>query len=188
MWSRTRTWWRAATIRKWRADWRRRAPAQVLARDEQNDLALLKVECTTGHVAVLRAGVEVGEEIAAFGYPLQGRLSAGGNFTFGNVSALAGMRDDSRHVQITAPIQPGNSGGPVVDRAGNVIGVVVSILGAHEKGASQNVSFAINVNVLSAFLSANGLAYLTEASEQPLRNVELAEKVRAMSVLILCER
>ena len=164
------------------------APAQVLARDEQNDLALLKVECATGHVAVLRAGVEVGEEIAAFGYPLQGRLSAGGNFTVGNVSALAGMRDDSRHVQITAPIQPGNSGGPVVDRAGNVIGVVVSILGAHEKGASQNVSFAINVNVLSAFLSANGLAYLTEASEQPLRNVELAEKVRAMSVLILCER
>ena len=162
--------------------------AQVLARDAKNDLALLKVDFATDHVAVLRAGVKVGEEIAAFGYPLQGMLSTGGNFTVGNVSALAGMQNDSRHVQITAPVQPGNSGGPVVDRAGNVVGVVVSGLGMHAKGAAQNVNFAININVLTAFLTSHGVPYLTEAGEHPLGNVELAEKVQSMAVLILCEK
>ena len=164
------------------------AVAQVLARDAKNDLAMLKVDFAPCHVAALRTGVKVGEEIAAFGYPLQGTLSAGGNFTVGNISALAGMQGDSRHLQITAPVQPGNSGGPVVDRAGNVIGVVVSGLGMHSKGAAQNVNFAINMNVLTAFLDSHGVSYATEASEHPLRNVELAEKVQSMSVLILCEK
>ena len=164
------------------------APAQVVARDGANDLALLKVDCLSDHVATLRAGVRVGEEIAAFGYPLQGTLSTGGNFTVGNVSALAGIRNDSRHIQVTAPVQPGNSGGPIVDQCGNVIGVVVSGLGTHGKGAAQNVNFAINVNVLTAFLNSHGILYSTEASEHPLRTVELAEKAQSIAVLILCEK
>ena len=162
-------------------------PAVVLARDTKNDLALLKVDVAAARVAVLRAGVRMGEEIAAFGYPLQGILTTGGNFTLGNVSALAGIQNDSRHVQITAPVQPGNSGGPVVDRSGNVVGVVVSGLRTHAKGAAQNVNFAINVNTLTAFLDAHGVPYLTDASEHPLDNVELAGKVQALSVLIVCE-
>ena len=162
--------------------------AHVLARDARNDLALLKVNVAAEHVAVLRADVKVGEEIAAFGYPLQGMLSTGGNFTLGNVSALSGMQNDSRHVQITAPVQPGNSGGPVVDRAGNVVGVVVAVLMAHARGAAQNVNFAINVNALAGFLASNGVPFLTEASECPLVNIDLAKKTQAMSVLILCER
>jgi S1-C subfamily serine protease len=162
--------------------------AQVLARDAQNDLALLKVDFAPDHVAALRASVKVGEEIAAFGYPLQGTLSTGGNFTTGNISALAGMRNDSRHLQITAPVQPGNSGGPVVDQAGNVIGVVVSGLGMHNKGAAQNVNFAININTLTAFLNSHGVSYVTETSGRPLPNVELAEKVQSIAVLILVEK
>jgi S1-C subfamily serine protease/Holliday junction resolvasome RuvABC ATP-dependent DNA helicase subunit len=163
-------------------------PAQVLARDAANDLALLKVDITSDHVATLRAGVRIGEEIAAFGYPLQGMLAAGGNFTFGNVSALAGFKNDSGLIQISAPIQPGNSGGPVVDQNGNVIGVVVSNLGSHAKGTAQNVNFAIKVNVLTAFLDLHGVPYSTEASKHPLQGVELAEKAQSISVLILCEK
>ena len=138
------------------------------------------------HVACLRTGVKVGEEVAAFGYPLFGRLSSGGNFTLGNVSALSGMRNDSTQLQITAPIQPGNSGGPVVDRAGNLIGVAVSGYAQHEKGAAQNVGFAINISTVMAFLEANGVPYLTETSDATLRTVELADKVRAMTVLVVC--
>ena len=164
------------------------AETQIVARDAKNDLALLKVGFVSEHVARLRSGVKVGEELAAFGFPLFGRLSTGGNFTLGNVSALRGMQNDSRHIQITAPIQPGNSGGPVVDRAGNLIGVAVSGLGAHEQGAAQNVGFAININTLMAFLNAHDVPYLTDTSEDPLRNVELADKARAMSVLVICEK
>ena len=161
--------------------------ARILACDTKLDLALLKVDTRCEQVARLRSGVEVGEEVAAFGYPLLGRLSVGGNFTLGNVSALAGMQNDSSQIQITAPIQPGSSGGPVVDRAGNLIGVAVGGLGAHEKGAAQNIGFAVNISSLAAFLSANDVAYSTETKEEPLRNVALAEKVRAMSVLVVCE-
>jgi S1-C subfamily serine protease/Holliday junction resolvasome RuvABC ATP-dependent DNA helicase subunit len=163
-------------------------PAQVLARDAANDLALLKVEAGSDHVATLRAGIRMGEEIAAFGYPLLDKLSAGGNFTVGNVSALAGFKNDSRHIQISAAIQPGNSGGPVIDQCGNVIGVVVSYLGLHDKGVAQNVNFAININVLTAFLNSHGVPYSTVASEHPLLKFELAQKAQSISVLILCEK
>jgi S1-C subfamily serine protease/Holliday junction resolvasome RuvABC ATP-dependent DNA helicase subunit len=161
--------------------------AQVLAQDAANDLALLKVDFASAHVASLRAGVRIGEEIAAFGYPLLGVLSHEGNFTVGNVSSLAGVKNDSRHIQISAPIQPGNSGGPVVDHGGNVIGVVVSKLG-NIYAAHQNVNFAIKTNVLTAFLDSHGVPYSTVASEQPLQMFELAQKAQAMSVLIVCEK
>jgi S1-C subfamily serine protease/Holliday junction resolvasome RuvABC ATP-dependent DNA helicase subunit len=162
--------------------------AQVLARDAANDLALLKVDFAPDHVASLRAGVRIGEEVAAFGYPLQGTLSTGGNFTVGNVSALAGLKNDSRHIQVSAPVQPGNSGGPVIDRCGNVIGVVVSYFGVHNKGVAQNVNFAIKINVLTTFLDAHGVPYSTAASEHPLQNFELAEQAKSMAVLIVFEK
>ena len=136
----------------------------------------------------MRAGVRRGEQIAAFGYPLQGLLSAGGSFTVGNVSALAGRNNDSRHIQISAPVQWGNSGGPVVDQCGNVIGVVVSGLTKVKQGNTQNVNFAININILTAFLESHGVPYATEASEEPLQMAELAEKAESISALILCQK
>jgi S1-C subfamily serine protease len=159
-----------------------------VARDTANDLALLKVDFASDHVATLRVGVRLGEEIAAFGYPLRGTLSAGGNFTVGNVSALAGLKNHSGQIQISAPVQPGNSGGPVVDQCGNVIGVVVSNLGSHNKGAAQNVNFAISINVLTAFLHSHDIPYSAEISNNSLQIVELAEKVQSISALIICEK
>jgi S1-C subfamily serine protease len=103
---------------------------QVLARDTANDLALLKSDLRPNATVSLRSGVRVGEDIAAFGFPLSGLLSSSGNFTLGNVSSAAGIGDDTRFLQITSPVQPGNSGGPLVDVNGNVVGVVVSKLDA----------------------------------------------------------
>ena len=68
------------------------------------------------------------------------------------------------------------------------MGVVVSGLLTHNKGAAQNVNFAINIGVVTSFLDSHGVPYLTEASEHPLRNVELVERMQAMTVLILVER
>ena len=62
----------------------------------------------------------------AFGYPLSQVLATSGNFTTGIVTALAGIGDDSRFYQISAPVQPGNSCGPLLDENGNLIGVVSS--------------------------------------------------------------
>ncbi|MGI8568125.1 MAG: S1 family peptidase, partial [Methylocella sp.] len=68
--------------------------------------------------------------VAAFGFPLAGLLATSGNFTLGNVTAVAGLGDDTRILQISAPVQPGSSGGPLLDYSGNVVGVVEGKLNA----------------------------------------------------------
>jgi S1-C subfamily serine protease len=166
-------------------------PARVLERDLANDLALLKSELRSKVSASLRVGVRVGEDIEAFGYPLFGLLATGGNFTVGNVSAIAGLRDDTRYLQISAPIQPGNSGGPVLDQSGNVVGMVVSKLdviklAATTEDVAQNVNFAIKSSILENFLDANGVSYATGSVSPPLQRADLAERAKSMAVLIRC--
>jgi S1-C subfamily serine protease len=167
--------------------------ARVLARDGSNDLALIKGDLKPTTAASLRAGVKIGEAIATFGYPLAGLLSTKGNFTTGNISAISGLGDDSRFLQITAPVQPGSSGGPMIDQAGNVVGVVVGKLDAIKLAAAiedvpQNVNFAIKTSVLMNFLDVNGINYATAGAGQTMPSADLAEKARTISVLIECEK
>src|ERR1700730_17779896 len=84
------------------------------------------VEAHPTTFASLRSGVHLGERVALFGFPLAGLLATSGNFTLGNVTAVAGLGDDTRIIQISASVQPGNSGGPLLDYSGNVVGVVES--------------------------------------------------------------
>jgi uncharacterized protein len=101
----------------------------LVANDEKNDLAVVCVmaigEPPTS-IAVFREGapIRAGDSIVALGYPLSGLLSSDANLSVGNVSALAGLRDDSRYLQISAPVQPGNSGGPLLDASGHLVGIV----------------------------------------------------------------
>jgi S1-C subfamily serine protease len=167
--------------------------ARVLATDTANDLALLKGDLMPSRAASLRVGVKVGEEIAAFGYPLVGLLSTSGNFTVGNVSAITGLGDDTRYLQISAPVQPRNSGGPVLDHSGNVVGVVVSKLDAIKvaeatNDVAQNVNFAIKTTVLTNFLDARDVSYSTPGAGQSLQSSDLAERAKSISVLIRCEK
>jgi serine protease Do len=121
--------------------------ARVVARDEKNDLALLATDLHPVQGANWRLSVRQGEDIVVYGFPLTGVLASGGNVVTGNVSALAGIGNDSRFLQISAPIQPGNSGGPLFDRNGNVVGIVVAKLNALGIASAtgdipQNVNFA----------------------------------------------
>ena len=167
--------------------------ARVLATDTANDLALLKGDLMPSRAALLRVGIKVGEGIAAFGYPLVGLLSTSGNFTVGNVSAITGLGDDTRYLQISAPVQPGNSGGPVLDQSGNVVGIVVSKLDAIMVAAkindvAQNVNFAIKATVLTNFLDSSGISYKTADAGQSLPSSDLAERAKSISVLIRCKK
>ena len=99
-------------------------------------------------------------QVIAYGYPLSGLLSSSGNVSTGLIAALAGLRDDVNQMQISAPVQPGNSGGPLVDVSGAVIGVAVSKLNALivaklTDDIPQNINFAIKlpavINLLGAF-------------------------------------
>ena len=136
-----------------------------MARDTTNDLALLKTSGMSASVAGLRISVRLGEPVAAFGFPLAALLSSAGNFTRGDVTALSGLGDDTRFFQISVPVQPGNSGGPLLDARGNLIGIVtgklnaLKVMEATGGDLPQNVNFAIKAPVLTNFLEANQITF-----------------------------
>ena len=168
------------------------AAAQVMARDGRNDLALLGTGLAAKRTAALRTSIRLGEPVEAFGYPLTEVLAKSGNFTLGNVSALVGLGEDSRYLQITAPVQPGNSGGPLLDQNGNLAGVVsakldaLKLMVATNGDIAQNVNFAIKASILASFLEANGVAYATGAAAQPMQPADLADQAKAISVFVEC--
>ena len=106
---------------------------------------------------------------------------------------MSGLRGDTGKVQISAPVQPGNSGGPLLDAAGNVIGVVSSKLNALKLAVAsgdipQNVNFAINGAALRAFLDAKSVNYKEVSNERELTGVEIAARASAFTVLVECRQ
>jgi S1-C subfamily serine protease len=127
-----------------------------------------------------------------FGYPLASVLAKSGNFAFGKVSALVGIGKDSRYLRISTPMQPGNSGGPLLDQFGNLIGVVSAKLNTLKKMVAtngdipQNVNFAIKASIVTSFLEAKGVVYATGAATQAVQLADLADQAKAMSAIIEC--
>lgn len=165
----------------------------LLGHDATNDLALLATGVRPHAVAALRPNVRQGDAVAVYGFPLPGLLASSGNATFGNVTALVGPADDTRLMQISAPVQPGNSGGPVLDASGNVVGVVVAKLDALGVAAAiadipQNVNFAIKEAVVADFLEAQGVGFTQGARGKPLSSETLANEAKEFTVQIVCDR
>lgn len=163
-------------------------PASVVKSDTSNDLAVL-IAAPSPAVAAFRTGrpVRPGDAVVIYGYPMTGTLSSSGTVTNGSVSALSGFRDDSRYLQVSAPIQGGNSGGPVLDTAGNVVGIATASLGARGRDVPQNVNFALKADVARTFLEAAGVPVETAGSGRDLSVPDIGEKARAFSVLIDCK-
>jgi S1-C subfamily serine protease len=163
-------------------------PAHVARRDGTNDLALLRVR-TNGSVphASFRAspGIRPGDSIAALGFPLQQVLQNGLNVTVGNVSSLAGLGGNTALLQITAPIQPGNSGGPLFDMSGNVVGVIVSKLNSE---ASQNVNFAVQGSIARLFVEAEGHRAAERPSVTSMAVSDVVDAARAFTFQVECRQ
>lgn len=177
-------------------------PAEIVTGDEINDLALLKVRRESvlgkgpaaGSFAVFRAGPRLrkGEDVIIAGYPLSGLLSNEMKITTGSLNALAGLRNDHRTFQISAGVQPGNSGGPAFDRSGHVIGVVSSGIGEEfvygwTGALPQNINFAIGLGMVRLFLETEGVDIATELSEKTLPSHEIAEQAQGFTVWIQCK-
>jgi S1-C subfamily serine protease len=163
--------------------------AQVIALNQNDDLALLKLERRTDTTAAFRTGrpPRAGESAVVFGFPLSQLLASTGNVTTGVVTALAGPLDDPHQIQISAPVQPGNSGGPVLDASGYLIGVVVSRLNAVRGDVPQNVNFAIKASTAASFLDAHGIAYRSATGEKVLPIPDMVEQARGFSAQVLCQ-
>ena len=170
----------------------RSASAYIVSKDKTNDLAILKTSISPDVVPALRSQARLGESNFVFGFPLTGILSASGNFTSGTVTAMTGLGDNSRFLQISAPVQPGNSGGPLIDKFGNVVGVIVAKLDAMNVAAvtndiPQNVNFAIKSNILLNFLESNNVVPNASAKSRELPPEAIADLAKLFTVRVICE-
>ncbi len=125
-------------------------------------------------------------DVTVVGYPYADLLS-GLNVTRGAVSSLKGMGGDPTKMQITAPVQPGNSGGPVISADGKIVGVVVSRLVSNDvDDIPQNVNFAVRGEIAKLFLSQNGVEPEVRATGEPLASEDLAEQASGFTAFIEC--
>lgn len=170
-------------------------PAKLVGVDPKNDLALVKIayDAPLGEPARFRPldePAKLGESVGVIGYPLPGYLSTEPKVTFGQVNSVAGVNNDYTLLQISAPLQPGNSGGPVFDAYGQVIGVVVaeaSLAVLASSGAlPQNVNFAIRGEVAQIFLTARGIKVLTTRHRHALSTEAVASQGLRSTVQVIC--
>lgn len=170
--------------------------AKVIASDPVNDLALLKLKDQPKVAAVFQDPDKLrpGDDIIVFGYPLVGQLASAGNLTRGSVTALSGLRDDARYYQMSAPIQLGNSGGPVLNGAGRISGVVTYKLNAARElkatgDISQNVNFALKNSVLRSFLDSNNVAYARSNAAAPAQTAaDVGSEASKFTGIVGCYR
>lgn len=158
--------------------------ATFVVSDPIRDLAILKVAHTFPSALALRPSerVKLGESIATIGFPqtqLQGREPKIGK---GEVASLAGMRDDPTQFQVSVPVQPGNSGGPLLDLNGNVVGVVVG-----ELLEAQAVNYAVKSQYLAELCRrvpalSNSLSEPASGTPPPFE--DMIDQVRQATVLL----
>lgn len=140
----------------------------ILATDRVNDLGIVKANFRPrSYLSIKSSGAKLGEDIVALGYPLTGRLSDSVKITKGIVSSLSGPENNYSQIQIDAALQPGNSGGPVLNTGAEVVGVASAglsklYMAKTAKFIPENVNFAVSAIILANFLKANKINYSGE--------------------------
>ncbi|HTX21143.1 MAG TPA: serine protease [Candidatus Aquilonibacter sp.] len=134
--------------------------AKVVQVDAANDLALLKADGKFSPLPISSSrSAQLGGTVATVGFPDIGLQGFAPKLAKGEIASLSGAGDDPRYFQISVPVQPGNSGGALVDERGNVIGIVSAKLDAGAALAAsgalpENVNYAVKSSLLLSFLES----------------------------------
>ena len=184
----------------------------MISMDKRSDLALLKLSSlgmtSTEVKALIRTlaikimplaanglfrseDVELGEKVMVAGYPYGDIFSNTIKVTFGNVSANRGMGDDSSQFQIDAAVQSGNSGGPIYDESGNIVGVVVAQLNKLKVAKAlgslpENVNFGIKASTVKQFLISSGLPPKWSEKTKVMSTKQLAKIAQKLTLMVIC--
>jgi TPR repeat protein len=167
--------------------------AKVVKVDAANDLALLKVEGKFTPLSVISSrAVKMGGTVATVGFPNIGLQGFAPKLAKGEIAALSGAQDDARYFQISVPVQPGNSGGALVDERGNVVGVVAAKLNVAAAVATsgalpENVNYAVKSSLLLSFLESvpEVAAKLKELSTKDRKFEDVVKSAEQAAVLVL---
>ena len=181
-------------------------PANIIARDKKNDLALLQsssldlvssktktfIEKLSIEIMPILSGglirsndVIGGEEILVAGYPLGNIVSDTIKVTRGIVSATKGMDDNISHFEIDAVIKKGNSGGPIYDKRGNIVGVAVSRLNLNKV---DYVNFGIKGSLVKHFLSIHDIPIKWSNRKKIVPTEDLYKIALKQTIMVICNR
>ena len=170
-----------------------RETAKVVKVDAANDLALLKAEGRFAPLPVVASrAMRLGSTVATVGFPNVGLQEFAPKLARGEIAALSGVQDDARQFQISVPVQPGNSGGALVDKHGNVVGGVSGKLSARTALAAngslpENVNYAVKSSFLLSFLESvpDVAAKLKEANTKGRKFEDVVKSAQQAAVLVL---
>ena len=188
--------------------------AELIDSDRRNDLALIALSSLETASAetktliqklsvkavplvsdgLLRSDdVRLGELVLVSGYPYGASVSSAIKVSRGIVSSIVGMSDDPGQFQIDAAVQPGNSGGPIYDMTGNILGIVVAQLNkfaiAKATGSiPENVNFGIKASTLRQFLTSKGIPTKWSARTKAMLPEKLAEIAQKQTVMVMCHQ
>jgi S1-C subfamily serine protease len=169
----------------------REIPARLIWSNADHDVALLKAD---GWFAALpmvaSSSVRLGESIFTIGFPNTDVQGLSPKFSRGEISALAGMQDDPRFFQVSLPIQPGNSGGPLVDIRGNVIGLIKGRLNDAKQltttgFVAQNVNYGVKSSVVLEGMPALARRMRPAASPKLRELSEIAHDVELAVAMVV---
>lgn len=168
-------------------------PLRIVSTDDTNDLALLQGPAGSfkGVASIRDKSIRPGDTVVAIGYPFHGLLTSDFTVTTGIVSSLSGLLNDTRFLQISAAVQPGNSGGPLLDSKGQVVGIVAAKINALKFAKAtgdmpENINFAIKPGALRDFLDNSVVPYQTSDSKADLGTADIAKNARDFTLLISC--
>jgi len=193
-------------------------PAALINRDARSDLALLKLRsletASAGSKSLIRKlglkvvphdipmaahgllrakDVELGEDVLVSGFPFGDIFSSSVKVTKGIVSSVRGIGDDIGQFQMDAAVQAGNSGGPVYDENGNIVGVVIAQLNKLKVAKAigslpENVNFGIKASTVRQFLTASGLPSKWASRSKKISTKELAGIAQKQTLMVVCHR
>lgn len=168
-------------------------PLRLVSSDETNDLALLQGPATTfkDFATIREKAIRPGDAVVAIGYPFHGLLTSDFTVTTGIVSSLSGLLNDTRFLQISAAVQPGNSGGPLLDNKGQVVGMVAAKINALKFAKAtgdipENINFAIKTGAIRDFLDNSVVPYQTGDGKSDSNTSDVARAARSYTLLISC--
>ena len=165
--------------------------AKVISFDPQNDLALIKGDFKPNQVlSISNDQTNLLQDIYVAGFPFGKKISTSIKITKGIVSSLTGVGNNYSNFQIDAAIQPGNSGGPILNEKGNVIGVAVAKLDLKYASKNfgvipENTNFGIKSSVVKSILESENIKTI-EPSNVPISKIELGNKITNSTFYISC--
>tara|TARA_Y100001970_G_C14205029_1_gene843470 strand:- start:572 stop:1954 length:1383 start_codon:yes stop_codon:yes gene_type:complete len=166
-------------------------PARVVTFDPQNDLALLKGDFRPSTVlSMSNQSPELLQDVYVAGYPFGRKVSTGVKVTKGIISSLTGIGNNFSQIQIDAALQPGNSGGPILDDRGNVVGVAVAKLDIKKVLKNygvlpENTNFGIKTSVVRSILESSGVS-LRSATRSSISKSTLGKIIAAGTYYLSC--